>query len=153
MKWTLSPLFLAAAVAIAADDKPKDQPSAEALKEVTRFQGEWTAEKIVTNGKEVPAGELKDMRLTIAGNKRILKAGDQVKAESTFEVDPTTSPRGIVVTVSAGPLKGKKLAGIYELTDDTLTMCMNPKGPERPKELASKPGSGYQLQQFKRVTK
>jgi uncharacterized protein (TIGR03067 family) len=99
---------------------------------------------IVNDGKEVvPEDELKEVRLTIKGNKRALKVGGDVKAESTFELDPTKTPKEITITVnSEGPLKGKKLAGISELTDDTHTIALNVTGDGRPKKLKCKEGSG-----------
>src|SRR2546423_1602782 len=133
------------AAAAAGDDKPKDDA---VKKELAKFEGEWHALKIVNDGNDaVPEEDLKDLRLTIKGNQRVLKVGDEVKAESTFELDPSKTPKEITVTVSSeGPLKGKKLAGIYEVTDDTHTIVLNLKGGDRPKKLESTKGSGYLLQ-------
>lgn len=139
-------------VTVAQDKPATDDP---AKKELAKFAGEWQAVRIVNDGQEgVPEDELKELKLTIKGNKRVLKVGDEVKAESAFTVDPTKSPKEITVTVnSEGPLKGKKLTGIYELTDDTHTVVLNLKGGDRPKKLESKEGSGHLLQKFKRVKK
>ncbi len=152
MKLLCALILAAGLVAVTvADDKSGDA----AKKDLARFEGEWQAVRIVNDGKEVvPADELKKVRLTIKGTKRVLKVGGDVKAESTFELDPAKTPKEITVTVtSEGPLKGKKLAGIYELTDDTHTIVLNVTGDGRPKKLESKEGSGYLLQTFKRVKK
>jgi uncharacterized protein (TIGR03067 family) len=148
-------LFLAAGLmaAVAAGD---DEPNDDAVKkELAKFEGEWQAVKIVNDGQEaVPEDALKEVRLTIKGNKRVLKVGDELKAESTFELDPAKAPKAITVTVTTeGPLKGQKLPGIYEVTDDAHTIVLNLKGNDRPKKLESTEGSGYLLQKFKRVKK
>ena len=136
-----------------AQDKPAKDDAAKT--ELAKFAGEWQAVQIINDGQEgVPEEELKELKLTIKGNKRVLKVGDEVKAESTFTLDPAKKPKEITITVnSEGPLKGKKLAGIYELTDDTHTIVLNLKGDDRPKKLESKEDSGYLLQKFKRVKK
>jgi uncharacterized protein (TIGR03067 family) len=137
----------------AAQDKPGADDAAK--KELAKFAGEWQAVQIINDGQEgVPDDELKELRLTIKGNKRVLKVGDEVKAESSFTLDPAKKPKQITITVnSEGPLKGRKLTGIYELTDDTHTIVLNLKGDDRPTKLESKEGSGYLLQKFKRVKK
>ena len=145
-------LLLAAGLTAAAAGGDKDDA---VKKELAKFAGEWTTVEVVNDGQEaVPKDELAELRLTIKGNKRVLKVGDEVKAESTFTLDPAKTPKEITITVnSEGPLKGKKLTGIYELTDDTHTIVLNLKGDDRPKKLESKEGSGYLLQTFKRVKK
>jgi uncharacterized protein (TIGR03067 family) len=136
-----------------AQDKPATDDAVK--KELAKFAGEWQAVQIINDGQEgVPDEELKELKLTIKGNKRVLKVGDEVKAESAFTLDPAKKPKEITIIVnSEGPLKGKKLNGIYELTDDTHTIVLNLKGDDRPKKLESKEGSGYLLQKFKRVKK
>jgi uncharacterized protein (TIGR03067 family) len=145
-------LLLAAGIAATATGGGKDDA---VKKELAKFAGEWQAVKIVNDGQEgVPEEELKELKLTITGNKRVLKVGNEVKAVSTFQLDPTKTPKEIAVTVtSEGRLKGKKLVGIYEVTADTHTIVLNLKGDGRPKTLDSKEGSGYLLQKFKRVKK
>ncbi|HET6573643.1 MAG TPA: TIGR03067 domain-containing protein [Fimbriiglobus sp.] len=148
----LSSLLLAAGLAAAAAGGDKDDA---VKKEMARFAGQWQAVKIVNDGEDaVPEDEVKELKLTVKGNKRVIRVGGEVKAESVFELDPTKKPKEITITVtSEGKLKGKKLLGIYELTDDTHTIVLNIKGDDRPKKLESKAGSGYLLQKFKRVKK
>jgi uncharacterized protein (TIGR03067 family) len=154
MRALLSLLLAAGLLGVtAAQDKPGADDAAK--KELAKFAGEWQAVRIINDGQEgVPEEELKELKLTIKGNKRVLKVGDEVKAESTFTLDPAKKPKEITITVhSEGPLKGRKMTGIYELTDDTHTIVLNLKGDDRPKKLESKEGSGYLLQKFKRVKK
>jgi uncharacterized protein (TIGR03067 family) len=145
--------LVALGLLVAADDpKPADEEAVK--KELAKFQGEWKTESIVQDGESViPEEELKNLRLAITGDRRVLKVGDEMKSDATFTLDPSASPKRITIAVSAGALKGKKLNGIYEVTDDTHTICLNLKGDDWPRELASKPGSGHLLQKFARVKK
>jgi uncharacterized protein (TIGR03067 family) len=149
MKYSL--LTLAAAGLLLAG---ADAPSDDVKKEMEKFQGTWSLTAITRDGEEVPAEELAELRLVIKGDKRVVKAGDEVKSQSTYKLDPTKKPKAIDVTMSEGPLAGRTLPGIYEIEGDTQKLCLTlEEGAERPKEFTSKPGSGHLLQVFKREKK
>ena len=57
------------------------------------------------------------------------------------------------MTPDDGPNKGKTLVGIYEVKGDELKVCHGDPGADRPKEIASKEGSGLSLITLKRVKK
>ena len=58
----------------------------------------------------------------------------------------------IDIVALEGAIRGKAARGIYDLRDDSLTLCyVMPPAQERPKEFASKPGSGSQLTVWKRA--
>ena len=101
--------------------------------EMARMEGTWTFEKIVTlDGNSPPADELKEMRLEVKGDTRLVKRGDEVTVKSTYKIDPKASPKTIDVTIVEGPeqLKGKTLYGIYELDGDTFKVCLTADMPE-----------------------
>jgi uncharacterized protein (TIGR03067 family) len=141
------------AAGLAADDPKPDARKAAAIKaDVAKFRGEWDVVELIQDGEEkMAADERAKLRLAVDGDKRVLKAVDEVRSEATFTIDPTVSPKQITITVSAGPLKGQALVGIYEVDDDTHTICLALAGTDRPNELASKPGGGTLLQKFRRV--
>ncbi len=143
-------LCVAVGLMLAADDKKSD----EVKKEQEKFQGAWTTVSIVRDGETVvPEEEIKALKLTISGDKRVLKVGDEVRSEGTYKLDPSKKPKAIDITVSEGPLKGKTVVGIYEIDGDTQKICLALEGTERPKEFTSKAGSGHLLQIFKREKK
>jgi uncharacterized protein (TIGR03067 family) len=147
MSMTVLALTLSAAFA-APDDKPSDAAKAE----MAKMEGTWTFEKIVQNGEDgPPADELKEMKLEIKGDTRIVKRGDEVAVKSTYKIDPKADPKAIDVTVVEGPeqFKGKTLYGVYELDGDTFKICLALDGKDRPKKVQG--AEGNVLQVFKRV--
>lgn len=138
--------FLAAAVAAAADDKPKENTK----KELEPFQGTWAVVKIERSGEAVPDENLGGLTLVVKGSERVIRDGDETVSKATFTVDPGKKPPTIDIAVSDGPLAGKTVRGIYELKGDTLTICAALEGDKRPDDLTAKEGSGRLLQVFKK---
>jgi uncharacterized protein (TIGR03067 family) len=153
MRSFLAPLFGAVGFAAlgwsgaAADDK------ADLEKEVRKFQGTWTFESCETGGKQLPASELKGLILIFEGDKHTVKKGDEVIQVGTQKLDPSKSPKTIDVTMTEGPNKGAVMLGIYEIDGDTLKVCFDPQGKNRPTEFKSPPGSETFVNVHKRVRK
>jgi uncharacterized protein (TIGR03067 family) len=131
----------------AADDK------ADLEKEVKKFQGTWTFESSEAGGQQLPAGELKELVITFAGDKHTIKKGDQVVQVGAQKLDPSKSPKAIDVNMTEGPNKGVFMLGIYEINGDTLKVCFDPQGKKRPTEFKSAPGSANFVNVHKRVKK
>jgi len=119
-------------------------------KELKKFTGTWQAVSIVEDGKEAPKSGVDKVTLTVKGEHYTLKTHGGEVIEGTHKLDPSKSPRAIDALRSSGPDKGKTILGIYELTDDTFKVCFAPPGKDRPREFASKPGSGDRLIVMKR---
>src|SRR5262249_17050280 len=124
---------------------------ADPVKELRRFQGDWTFESSIADGKEIPAGDLKGLVLTFEGDKHTVKKGAEVIQVGTQKIDPTKRPRTIDVTMTEGPSKGAMMLGIYEIDGDTLRVCFDSQGKRRPTEFGS--GSGSFLNVHRRVKK
>lgn len=140
MKWTsIAAVLLTAGLATAADKPGVD---------LRQFQGTWTVKAITRNGEAVPDESAQKLSLVIKDNERVVKEGDEVKSKATFTVDATKKPKQMDVTVTDGPLAGKTYPGIYELKDDTFTLCLALEGDTRPDDLTSKEGSNRLLQVF-----
>jgi uncharacterized protein (TIGR03067 family) len=123
-------LILVAGCLIAAD-KPK--PDA-VKKEQKRLEGTWTVTEGINAGKPASAGAVKNTQVVFRGNKVIIKRRDKPDREYTYTVDPSKSPKQITVTRTDAEGKGDKGFGIYSLTKDTLKICMNNRGKERPEK-------------------
>lgn len=135
-------ILLTASLATAAD-KPGQ--------ELVPFQGTWAVEAITKNGTAVPDDHAKRLVLVVKDNARVIKDGDEVVSKATFTVDSSKKPKHMDITVSDGPLAGKTYRGIYELKDDTLTICLALEGDKRPDDLTAKEGSDRLLQVFKKA--
>jgi uncharacterized protein (TIGR03067 family) len=135
--------LLCATAMVTAADKPD--------KELEPFQGTWAIESIIRNGQEVPEDVAQRLVLVVKGNERIIKEGDEVKSKGTFKIDASKKLKTIDITVSEGPLAGKTYPGVYELKDQTLTICLALEGDDRPDDLTSKEGSNRLLQVHKKA--
>jgi uncharacterized protein (TIGR03067 family) len=141
-------LVLAAGLMLAADAAKDDATK----KDMDKFQGTWTAVEAMRDGEKVSDEELKGLKLTVEGNKRTLKQGDNVRAKSTFKLDATKSPKHIDITLEAPDGTSMTFHGIYEIDGDTQKMCLA-LGGDRPKDFSSKADSGHLWQVFKRDKK
>ena len=130
-----------------ADDK------ADVKKELEKLQGTWTFESVEVGGKEEPAADFKGMTVTFKGDKFTVKKGDEVIQVGTEKLDPSKSPKTLDVKVTEGLNKGAVMLGIYEISGDTLKVCFDPEGKNRPTEFKSASGSQTFVAVHKRVKK
>ena len=130
---------LIAAVLIAADSGDD-----AAKKDLAKFQGNWTLISAERDGKKTPEEEAKKIKLTVQGNKFVLRKDSVVISEGTMTLDASEKPKEIDETITTGPNKGKVFSAIYEIDDEQHKICFAPAGKERPTEFSS--GSGRLLQ-------
>ena len=145
MRLSFAALCCAVGFAASAGSGTRADAKADLEKEARKFQGTWTFESSETAGNELPTGELKGFLLTFEGNKHTVKKGDEVIQVGIQKLDPSKSPKTIDVTMTEGPSKGTVMLGIYEIDGDTLKLCWNKPGGERPKEFAGKDKAGYMV--------
>lgn len=72
-------------------------------------------------------------------------------AKFTYKLDPSTTPKIMDVTITAGEEKGTTFEGIYELDKDKLKICLRILGKERPSEFATKANSNLVLLTLERA--
>jgi uncharacterized protein (TIGR03067 family) len=105
-----------------------DDDSDKALKSL---QGKWKTVSIVANGEAVPEERVAKTTVTIKDKELVLSVTpDQV---ATITLDPTQKPTWIDVT---NHMK-EKLLGIYELSGETLKICLAAPGEKRPTRFES----------------
>ena len=128
-------LFLTAGFLLAAD-APAPRTDHD------KIQGMWKITVEVENGKEAPAARNEKVRIHFTVDKMIVADGDE-KHEGAYKLDPSRKPSTIEVTPDDGPNKGKKALGIYQLSGDTLTICLAlGGGKDRPSDFTAKADSG-----------
>lgn len=113
--------------------------------DLERAQGRWTPTKMVRDGESVPAGDLAQAKLTIEGN-RFSFEGDP-PAEGTFKFDSSATPHTVDATASGG----EQVRGIYEIKDDTFTLCYGIEDAPRPKVFKAEADSGHVLAVFRKA--
>ncbi len=137
--------LLAAALALAAADAPKD----DSKKDLEKLQGAWTISSITFDGGEVPADIVSKLRFEVKGDEWAIKGEDEVAKEygkATLKLDATAKPRLIDFRVGEGSEKGAEIEGIYEWTGaDEIKICAKVLGKERPTEFASAENSRVAL--------
>ncbi len=116
--------------------------------EYTRIQGTWEFLSMEVEGGPKPEAEYKKYTVVFKGNVWTVLEGTNVKAETQFDLDPTSNPK----TIDLYPSDGRVLQGIYTLDGDRFTMC--DRGSEkgnRPSRFATEPDSGLVLVTLRRV--
>jgi uncharacterized protein (TIGR03067 family) len=125
-------VVLVAGVLVGAAEPPGDAGK--------KLHGTWQYVSIESNGEKMPADQLKKMTVTYAGDKWVVREGDKVIVAGTQKLDPTKEPHQIDSVITEGEGKGNTMLGIYELKGDTLRVCFDPQGKERPSDFTPKAG-------------
>lgn len=124
-----------------------------AKKDLDRLQGTWTPVNLKYDGGDIGDAAEAKFQLVIKGNKIVLTDNDDVKKEYgqfTFKLDPTTMPKSMDVTVTAGSRKDAVLEAIYDVKGDELRICVKVTGKERPAKFESPEGASVALIVLKR---
>jgi uncharacterized protein (TIGR03067 family) len=74
-----------------------------------------------------------------------------VVVAAVMTLDPSKKPRWLTMRYTGGANKGKTYLGIYDLSGDTLRLCIISDGKTRPKEFSAAAGTKSTLAVFKRV--
>jgi uncharacterized protein (TIGR03067 family) len=128
--------------ALAGGGDSKEDPKA--------MHGTWKPTSAELAGKEFPDEVLKTMTLIVTKGKYKVIVGKAID-EGTFKLDPAKKPSTMDITSTKGPNKGKTFLTIYELSGDTLKVCYDLSGKERPGEFRTKPDTALFLVTYKRA--
>ena len=136
-------LVLAASLTALGAEESDDQKA---------LQGDWIPVKAELGGQPLPDEVLKTISLKLENGKYEVLVGAQPD-KGTYTMDSTTKPKSITVTGTEGPNKGKTYPAIYELKADTLTICYDLSGAQRPTEFKSSAGTKLYLVTYNRMKK
>jgi uncharacterized protein (TIGR03067 family) len=112
-----------------------------------KIEGKWVIVSTIRDGKEDES--MKDAIREHKGSKYLMSTKNGKSFEGAMKVD--AKAKTIDITPSGGTYKDKTLLGIYEVEGETLKIAFAEPGKERPKEFASKPGSGVVLAVHKKA--
>jgi uncharacterized protein (TIGR03067 family) len=133
MRHTLAVLAVAVLVGVC--------PGGDAGKKaLAQIQGTWRYVAVVTDGKKTPAEELKGVTITFTGDKWVVRKGDKTVLAGTQKLDPDKKPAQVDAVTTEGLGKEAMMLGIYELKGETLRMCFDQQGKERPTSFTPKAG-------------
>ncbi|MBS0196511.1 MAG: TIGR03067 domain-containing protein [Planctomycetes bacterium] len=117
---------------------------------LTRLQGEWAAEKLIRDGKELPGMMLKSAVRSAKGNDLKVSVGGQVMVHALVRLDERQKPVSIDYLLQAGPGKGHVQRGIMEWHGDVACFCMAAPGIARPTDFECPAGSGRTVSHWRR---
>ncbi len=110
-----------------------------------RLEGEWTAEKIVLDGKELPRMMLKTGQRSAKDNEIKIRFGGMLMIHALIRINEQTTPMEIDYLNIGGQANGTIQHGIFEWRGDDACFCMATPGQPRPNEFESQAGSGRTL--------
>ena len=122
----------------------------DAKEDLKAMEGEWTPATGEFGGKPFPEETLKTIKLVLKDDTYTVTVGDKVD-RGTVKLDVSKSPKTLDITGTEGPNKGKTFTAIYELSGDTLKVCYNLTGTERPSEFKTKEGTQQFLVTYKKA--
>jgi uncharacterized protein (TIGR03067 family) len=125
------------------DDPP------DAKKEIAKLEGVWVFESQTVGGKGATKEQLDPMRIAIKGDT-LTRGSGAISIASKMTIDPSKKPKTIDLVTRLPGGGSEKAVGIYELSGDTLKICYDNTGKERPKEFKSAEGSTVVLSVLKR---
>jgi uncharacterized protein (TIGR03067 family) len=117
----------------------------------TELEGEWAMIAAVFNGAAMSQDMVKWCQRITRGDVTSVVAGPQVMLKARFTLDNAKKPPAIDYVNLAGTNKGQSQAGIFELSGDTLSICMAAPGQPRPAGFSSKAGDGRSYTTWRKV--
>jgi len=148
----MKPLLLAAGASLCvfahcvfAADEAKKNPDLEKL------TGTWTVTEVTFNGEDHKPKS--GMQFVIKGEDVALKGSAEIEKDYgklKFKLDPSTDPKLLDITVTAGDQLNVTFEGIYELKGDDFRFCVRVMGKDRPTEFAAPAGSSLAFLTLKR---
>jgi len=117
--------------------------------EPAAVEGTWILVTSELGGKKLPDEGLKDSRLILTGGRYSFQNDYGTYKVALPEQAGSPTPMDIVGT--DGPNKGKTILAIYELSGDTLRICYDLGGKQRPSEFTTHAGTSQFLVLYKRA--
>jgi uncharacterized protein (TIGR03067 family) len=121
----------------------------EDAKDGDSIDGAWVPSTAELAGKMFPDDIRKTMKLVVKDGKYTVTVSKQVD-QGTVKLNPSAKPKAMDIVGTDGPSKGKTILAIYERDGDTLRICYDLGGKNRPTEFKTKDDTLLFLVTYKR---
>jgi uncharacterized protein (TIGR03067 family) len=122
------------------------------IEQLRGLEGDWRIDRLELDGAATPAEMIAHTRILFDGD-RFRTESPEGTYEGVFAIDAEATPPTIDIRFVAGPEAGNTCHGIYRIDGaDGLTLCLGLVGSPRPREFATRPGSGAALERLRRVS-
>jgi uncharacterized protein (TIGR03067 family) len=113
------------------------------------IEGTWLPRAAEIAGKPFPDEVRKITKLVVKGDSYTVTVGTKAD-KGTVKLNPKAKPKALDITGTEGPNKGKTILAIYERKGDTLRICYDLSGKQRPTEFKTTEGTQLFLVTYKR---
>jgi uncharacterized protein (TIGR03067 family) len=113
------------------------------------IEGTWLPSAAELGGKPFPEEIRKTIKLVVQEDKYTVTVGKQID-QGTIKLNSSAKPKALDVLGTEGPNKGKTFLAIYERDGDTLRICYDLSGKNRPTEFKTQAGTQLFLVTYKR---
>jgi uncharacterized protein (TIGR03067 family) len=121
--------------------------SANSADDARKWQGTWKLVSSRYDGEPQTA----DMEWIVDGDHYTIRLNQQSHEDPyVFELDASRKQIDVIHHETPAGTYGGALKGIYEVSDDSLTVCYDPTGQRYPEAFDAKRGSRLVLYQFRR---
>jgi uncharacterized protein (TIGR03067 family) len=115
------------------------------------IQGSWVPAKAELAGAPMPEAVVKSILLKINKDEyEVTVQGQPGTDRGIVTLDTSLTPKAMKITGVLGPNAGKTFPAIYELDGDTLRICYDLSGAQRPKEFKTSKGTKLYLVTYAR---
>ena len=118
--------------------------------DLEKLQGNWNVTSLESDGRRMDGASFAGAKIAIAG-KRFTTVGMGETYEGEVRLHPGTRPKAFDLLFTAGPLKGNRNLGIYQLNGDSWTICLDTHGSKRPAKFATAGAPGVVLETLERA--
>ncbi len=148
LKFLSGPLYCLLCIIFAASAFGLNPQKATERKS-SMLDGTWIPIKAELGGQKIPEAGLKNTKLVLKGDGYTVEVSG-ILDRGKIKLLPDSEPKAMHIIGGEGPNKGKTIPAIYELKDDTLTICYNLNGESLPAEFKTDAGSQLYLATYKR---
>jgi uncharacterized protein (TIGR03067 family) len=121
---------------------------ADGKADLKAMAGTWAVDRVEIDGKDVTES-FKNISLVLANDTYTATVNGQTD-KGTVALAAAQKPKAMDITGTEGPNRGKTFPCVYDLKDDTLTVCYGLDFQTRPTAFQTAKDSGTMLIVYKR---